>query len=119
MASVKPWTKIHLSACRAGKCSVSGSQQYNRNRLSNRHRRQERWQVRFFVTAEIEFGFVVGTQQIGVYLFADYLIGDGEFGPSFIRAANGEHTEIVEQAHKVVGIGDIDSRKTFFSSPVT
>ena len=49
-----------------------------------------------FVTAEIEFGFVVGTQQIGVDLFADYLIGDGEFGFSFIRAANGEHTEIVE-----------------------
>ena len=68
----------------------------------------------FFVTAEIEFGFVVGTQQIGVYLFADYLIGDGEFGPSFIRAANGEHTEIVEQAHKVVGVGNIDGRKTFF-----
>ena len=39
---------VHLSACHAGKCSVSGSQQYNRNRLSNRHRRQERWQVRSF-----------------------------------------------------------------------
>lgn len=67
-----------------------------------------------FVTAEIEFGFVVGTQQISVDLFADYLIRNGEFGLSFIRSANGEHTEIVEQAHKVVGVGDIDGRKTFF-----
>ena len=33
-----------------------------------------------FVTAEIEFGFVVGTQQISVDLFADYLIRNGEFG---------------------------------------
>ena len=47
-------------------------------------------------------------------MFADYLIRDDEFGLSFIRAANGEHTEIVEQAHKVVGVGDIDGRKTFF-----
>ena len=37
-------------------------------------------------------------------LFADYLIRNGEFGLSFIRATNGEHTEIVEQAHKVVGV---------------
>ena len=45
-------------------------------------------------------------------MFADYLIRDGEFGLSFIRAANGEHTEIVEQAHKVVGVGEIEVSKS-------
>lgn len=32
------------------------------------------------VTAEAKFGFVISTQQIGVDLFADYLVGDGKFG---------------------------------------
>jgi len=54
-------------------------------------------------------------------LFANHLVGDGKFGLSFIHTANREHTEIVEQAHEIVRIGDIDSREAFlqFSGNVT
>jgi hypothetical protein len=58
------------------------------------------------VTAETEIGFVISTQQIGVDLFADYLIGNGEFVFSFMHSTDGKHAEIIEQAHKVVGGGD-------------
>ena len=44
-------------------------------------------------------------------MFANHLIGDGEFDLSFVRTADSEHTEIVEQAHEIVRIGDIDSRE--------
>ena len=46
-------------------------------------------------------------------MFANHLIGDGKFGLSFVRTADSEHTEIVEQAHEIVRIGDIDSREAF------
>ena len=39
-------------------------------------------------------------------------VGDGEFCLTFVRAADGEHSEVVEQTDEVAGIGDADSRET-------
>ena len=39
-------------------------------------------------------------------MLLNHQIGDGQFGFSSMHSADGEHTEIVEQAHEVVGVGD-------------
>lgn len=49
-----------------------------------------------FVTAEIKVSFIVGTQQVGVELLTNHLVGNGEFGFPFICATDSEHTEIIE-----------------------
>ena len=71
-------------------------------------------QFALLIAAKVEVSFVVGAQQIGIELFANHLVGDGELGLSFIRAVDGEHAEIVEQAHKVIGIGDADGGEAVF-----
>ena len=44
-------------------------------------------------------------------MFLNYQIGDDEFGLSPVHAVDGEHAEIVEQAHEIIGIGDAGGRE--------
>ena len=60
------------------------------------------------------FTVSVSAQQIGVELFLHHHVGDGQFGFSFVHAADGEHPEIVEQAHEIIRIGDTGGREAVF-----
>ena len=75
---------------------------------------QSRGKFALFVTAETQVGIVVSIQQIGIELFLHHHVGDGEPCLSLIRAADGEHSEVVEQTDEVVGIGDADGREAVF-----
>ena len=75
---------------------------------------QSRGKFDLFVTAETQVGIVVSIQQIGIELFLHHHVGDGEPCLSLIRAADGEHSEVVEQTDEVVGIGDADGREAVF-----
>ena len=66
-----------------------------------------------FVAAEIQVCIVVGIQQISVELLLNHQVRNGQFGLAFIYSADGQHSEIVEQAYKIVRIGDADGRETF------
>ena len=46
-------------------------------------------------------------------------VGDDQFGISFIRAVDSEHTEIEQQADEIVGMGNLLGGNPAFSSPVT
>lgn len=64
-----------------------------------------------FVTTETEVCIVVRTQQIGIKLFLNHQVRDGQFSFSFVHAVDGEHAEIVEQAHEIIGISDTGGRE--------
>jgi len=66
------------------------------------------------MVAETEVGFIVRVQQIGVELLLHHLVGNSKFGLSLIHSADSKHTEIIEQAHEIVGIHNVGSRKAFF-----
>ena len=47
-------------------------------------------------------------------MFLNHQVRDGKLGFPFVHAANGKHTEIIEQAHEIIGIGDTGRGETFF-----
>lgn len=66
------------------------------------------------MVVETEVGFIVCIQQISIELFAHYLVGYDEFGLAFKCSAHGEHAEVIEQAHEIIGIYNVGSWETVF-----
>ena len=66
------------------------------------------------MVAETEVGFIVCIQQISIELFTYHLVGDDKFGLTFVRSAHGEHAEVIEQAHEIIGIYNVGSWETVF-----
>ena len=66
-----------------------------------------------FVLVGVKMVVAIIVEKIGIYLFADNLIGNDKLGLSTIEAANGHHAEVVEQTEKVVIVGNVFGGETF------
>ncbi len=57
---------------------------------------------------------MISIQNVGKELFTYHLVGDGEFGLSFMHSADGQHSEVEKQTHKIIGIGYAFCRESGF-----
>lgn len=51
-----------------------------------------------FITVESQVVFMISIQNVGKELFTYHLVGDGEFGFSFMHSADGQHSEVEKQS---------------------
>ena len=64
-----------------------------------------------FVVCEIVVA--VSVKEIGEYLLTNDLVGNDKFGVSLIATSNCDQSEVIQQADKVVVLGDVFSRESF------